>query len=751
MRRYVLWLFAIVSLFFILSLTGCGGSSNNSNLATPAIVTLTPNATSLAMEVGSTLQFTAIPQDSGHHAVTVPVTYLSSNASVLTFVPSGGGLACAGSWNATAQICTPGSVGVTQVTAVANGVSSPAIPVYVHDHIDQISIKEICPIFPPPPNNGCGNNVPPPNACVTSVPTPGVQSFRDYEAHAFSNGVDITASVGSFNFQQVSGSVVTISTTASELNNNHGMQVTQIRATAGKPGITQVYASAGGTNSSPLTFETCLIQSINLQVGGNTNSTTFAVNNGGAASVLPVVLDSDTPPRELTTQQAVSLLTWASLSPANATVSASGVITGKAPGGSAITAACLPPNCNVGSLTGTPPNEQPVYASNTITGTVGGNTSTGTVYVTSSCKNGSNPAPEGCQPAILPISTNNNVIGARTILPSAPNSFVFSPAGTKAFLGSTGGLIEFTASTSNATVTQLNAAPGVVLAVSNDGSKVVVADTVNTPNQVFLVDVASGGITPLLISGATAAAFSPDNFKLYIAGTTASGSKLYVYSSSLALQAVPLTAPVQSISFYANGALVYLNGGAPSAITVYNVCDNSLAETVTTSLQPSFFQATNGGHFAIGLDPSDVQIYSSTLVPPSAPNTCPFQLLTSSPQLVNLGQATFTPLSMIVTSDSSRAYILSSNRSSVFVYNFGVNTVTAIPLTNSPAAVGGSLSADGSQLYVGGTDGAVHAVSTISGIDLQQITFPLNNNTTNDTLCPNVTTPCVPDLIAFQP
>jgi len=177
------------------------------------------------------------------------VTFLSSNPSVLTFVPSGAGLACAGSWNAFAQLCTAGSIGVTQVTAVANGVSSPVVTVYVHDHVDTITFQRFDPIFPPPPNG----------PCVTSALIPGVQIFRDYQAKAFSNGVDITNSVGSFTFSQVSGTVVTLTTSASELNNNNGGQITEVRATAGRPGITQIYASVGGVNSAPIPFETCRI------------------------------------------------------------------------------------------------------------------------------------------------------------------------------------------------------------------------------------------------------------------------------------------------------------------------------------------------------------------------------------------------------------------------------------------------------------------------------------------------------------
>jgi hypothetical protein len=761
-RRYALgWLFALLSLSLLIGLAGCGGSSSSSTLPTPTAVTITPNGNSVSVELGTTLQFTGTALNSARQQIGgAPVSYVSSNPSVLTFVPSSAGLACAGSWNATAQVCTGGSIGITQVTAVANGVSSPVVTVYVHDHIDSIQFSEFCPIYPPPPNDTCGKSPPPPGTCVTSALIPGLQLFRDYQAKAFSNNVDITNSVGSFTFSEVSGAVVTLTTNAPELTNNNGSQITEVRATAGKPGITQIYASVGGVNSAPIPFETCLLDNIVLQVGSATTNTTFSIGKGGAGVIVTPTV-TDRMGNELTIAQATPLLTWASLSPSNVTVSSSGALTGRAVGGSAIMASCLPPNCNVGSTTGLPPSQQPVYPSNVITGTVTGGTGTGTVYVTSTCNTGSGVIVEGCQPALLPINTSSNIIGSRVVLPSAPNTFLFNPQGNKAFLGSTQGLMVFTpsggaASTGTSPVTQYNGAPGVVLAVSNDGNSVVVADNVHTPNQVFLVNTTSNAntTTPLLINGATAAAFSPDGYKIFIAATDPTQSPqyhLYVYSSTLALQSIPLSAPVTGISFYANGALAYLNGGAPNAITVYNVCDNSLAETIPVPEQPTEFQAAFDGQHAIGLDSPALQIFNSTLSPPAAPATCPFMLPTPAPTLVNLGQANFTPLKMIITSDSSRAYILAKDRGAVLIYNFGVNTVGAIPLTNSPAPVSATLSSDGSQLYVGGSDGAVHALSTTANVDLTEITFPPNNGNVNNALCTNIPGNCLPDLIAFQP
>ena len=744
MSRFVCGSFAVLSLFLSISgLTGCGGGSSNNGTPTPVAVTLSPTTSPQSIEIGGLLQFTAVPLNASRQSVAIPVEYLSSDTSVITFVPNAPGLACAGRWDALGQVCTPGSAGVTQVSAVANGVSSPTITVYVHDHVARIVVEEFSPTTPPPP----------PVPCVTSAKVNGVQNYLDFRARAFTqDGADITNTLGSFNFQQVSGSVVTLSTTAPELNNNNGTQITQVRATAGQPGITQLFASAAGVNSAPTPFETCLVKSIQLQVGSATTNTSFTVAKGTSAVVSATVLDRlgyqlDKPP-----------LTWASLSPSNATVSSTGDVTTTNVGGTSVTASCIPPNCNVGSANGQPPTEHPVYPSNVITGTITGSAGTGTVYVTSTCTVNGVPTP-GCQPAILPINTKDNLIGNRVVLPNAPNTLVFDPQGKKAYLGTSEGLILFTPGGSTP-ITQFNSAPGKVLAVSNDGNKVIVGDTASHPNQVYLIDTSgtSTGIATLLIPGAEAAAFSPDDFKVFIVSntpnvgqcTTAPNNKaaLYVFSPFEALQTICLSATANAMSFFANAGFAYLNGGIPNALSAYNTCDNSVAEAnIPVPEIPALFQATLDGVHAIGVSSPGVDIFTTQLPPGS---TCPYSVTTTN-TFVNLGQGDFTPLQLIVTSDSQRAYILTSNLGSVFIYNFGVNTVDAIPLAGNTAPLAASLSADGSQLYVGATDGKVHAISTPTGVDLQQITLPPNNGSNSNSLCTNIPGNCAPDLIAFQP
>jgi hypothetical protein len=768
MRRFVPWVFAVLSITLAFgSLTGCGGGSATGTAAvpTPAKITLTPGNSSI--DIGTTLQFSAIPVTAaGGGITTLPIVYSSSNPSVLSFVPSAGGLACAGKWDTQGRVCTPQGAGVTQVTATGNGVSSAPVTVYVHQHIDTITLTEINPPIPQPD-------------CITLAQAPGTQNYLEFQARAFrivnNTPVEITNTVGSFSFSQSNSAVAKISTTDSTLNNNNGNQITQARFTAATPGRTQIFASLSGVSSLPAQipdhsgqthpyFETCLVQSINLQVGNSASNTSFAVaSNTSGITITPTVIDRLG--NKLTNP--IPTLNWISLSPPNAsltpvTTTASGslagtaTVTARVPGGTGIIATCAPPSCNVGLQP-----IQPIYSStnpsdNTFLGTpivgliTGSPVTSGNVFVTTTQCGTTN----GCQPLIFPIAIKTNAAGNSTTLPSSPNSMLFAPTGKSIFLGSSGGLIIFNPAATGSTnpVSQLTSAPGKVLAVSLDGDKVIVSDTQSNPNQVYVVSgfsatgTATPVVTPLLIPGATAAAFSPDGLKAFIAA----GSTLYVYSTVQSLKTIPLAAPANAVSFYANGALAYLSG--PSGVTMRNACDTTYGQAASfPSGTPALFQALTDGVHALGLESPGVDVFDVVVTAPNPGTICPFPVTTANSTFVNIGQGAFTPLKLIVASDNSKAYILASNLGSVFVFDLGVNTVTALPLTGNPVPLDASLTSDGTTLYVGANDGAIHVVSTVSGGDLQQITFTNNNSSNKTSLCSNIPQTCNPDLVVVQP
>jgi len=184
-------------------------------------------------------------------------------------------------------------------------------------------------------------------------------------------------------------------------------------------------------------------------------------------------------------------------------------------------------------------------------------TKTGTVYVSStSCG-----TTDGCFSTAVPITAPANTLGNFLSLPATPNSLVFNPLGGKAYLGTNSGRfgsvgLAVLDATGNS-VSELSNLPGKVLAVSPDGTKVIISDTApaDGPNQVFVLDTTANTGPAFQITGATAADFSPDSLKAYIVA----GTNLYVYSTLEALKTVPLGAsPAIDVSFLANGAFAYL-------------------------------------------------------------------------------------------------------------------------------------------------------------------------------------------------
>ena len=714
--------FFALLIFLVAGLAGCGSNSavTTTNFVVPASITLAPGP-DLSLEIGTNQAFLASAFSSTKTSIVEPISYQSSNTAVVTVADNG--LACAGSWNSLSnpQICTPGPVGVALVTATAQGVSSPPTTVYVHQHVDKIVASLLLPPNQPPPVNPCLS----------------VGQTANYQATAYSRGVDITSTVGVFTWQTLLTNVATLSTTVT------GLLPGQVQATARVPGLTPLFATIGNVNSVPLNFTTCAVQSITLAV---TTATSTSKN------ITPTVLDT------LGTEITGVPLTWSSSESGSVTVSTAGAATGSATGGSAtIIASCTPPTCNTGFYN----PSLPIYPENVVTLTVtpaGTNNQNATVYVSStSCG-----TTDACFSTIVPITSPGNTVGNSITLPVTPNSLIFNRQGTSAYLGTDSGRLGSVGlavlNVSSNAVTQFAPLPGKVLAVSPDGSKVIVSDTApeDGPNRVFIFDTTNNTSTTFQITGATAADFSPDSLKAYIVA----GSTLYVHSKVDALRTIALAAPANDVSFLSEGAFAYVAGGESGKVTVWRTCDNGLADRVPEIGQfptvPTTIKTLPG---AARLLPSDSPntFHLLALVPPdidiisvnATPSGCTPPVSNGPVSSFNLGQGNFVPKQLIVSQDGSTAYVIASNLSGILVFNVPGQVASAIALAGNPMPLSASLSPDGTLLYVGANDGTVHVVSTVAGGDVKQIPFPQG-------LCQNsagqpLSITCNPDLVAVKP
>ena len=717
---------AIAVYCLIFGFSACGGGNGSNVVAnpTPAVITLAPTLKT-SLELGKTLIFTTLPEDASGNAISTPVQFVSSNSAVVTVANSG--LACAGTWNSLSnpQICTPGQTGTAQITAVAQGVSSPSTTVYVHQHVDKVVISAA------PSQNPLTAN------CISKGHT------FIFQANGFSQGTDITSTLGPFTWGAANASVVSLSTTTPGLANN------QAQATANSLGLTTISASAGSANSIATPVTVCPVESISLTANGS-SSTDLSVPSGTSISAIATTID--TAGNNITGVA----LTWSSSNASSVGVGGNNntaSIAASLPGGATIIASCTPPSCNPGFQP-----SQPVYPSNVIRVTSGQTSTTPshTVLVTSDgCANLA-----GCISTMVPINTSGgasspaNTAGAAINLAATPNSLV-TPSGTttgSVFLGTdfsqqnTKGLMVFSTSGS---LLQFPSAPGKVLAVSPNGNLVIVSDTADAVNQVYLFNALGNTSTPFSITGATAAAFSPDSLKAFVLA----GSNLYIISTQDALQIVPLGAMANGVAFLPQGGFAYVATGA--TVTPWETCSDASvpAQAVTTSAASQFLQPLNSGpgqiQNLVAVDSPGIDVISSQVNVPAPLTSCGLDVVSNTPVSFNLGRGNFVPKQLLVSSDGKKVYIVTSNLSVILVFDLTSQASSAIALSGGATPLAAALTPDGGLLYVGASDDQVHVVDTNAGVDIQQVSF--QRNLCLDSVGNPLPTVCLPDIIAVRP
>jgi len=332
---------------------GCGGHKPAGQPTFPAKITLTPSGNT-SVQTGNSFALTASAQNANGQNVTATFTFSSSDTSILNIAP--GGVACAGIWDATFTSCTPAGIGVVQVTAASQGSTSAPTFVFVHPPVDNIRVTGILP-----------DNQPIQEPCLSQSQSMTLQ------AQAFSNGQDVTSSVGPFTWSANNTSVVKL--TPIVTNTIYNFATNQATATAVVPGMTQIFATASGVSSTSFQqpqlrdssnnpipvvfdfFETCPIQNIVLEVGHvGSSQTSFAAAKGGSETVFATTTDvmgnTSLPNSNNSIVLSKIPLTWSASKPsavqAGTGCTDSCAVSTPGPGSGAVTASCSPPTCNVG-------------------------------------------------------------------------------------------------------------------------------------------------------------------------------------------------------------------------------------------------------------------------------------------------------------------------------------------------------------------------------------------------------------------
>jgi len=683
--RFFGFLVFLVSSFLMALLVGCGSSGPVKSVGSVATVTLTPSPVSL--NAGDVLQMAVSALDANKKSVfNQTFTFKSTNNAIQI---ANNGLLCAGTWDSlkTPVNCAPASPGTggitTMLTATAQGVTSPAVTVYVHEQISSLSITPANP------------------ACVSQTGTVQYQAVaRD------ANGQDISTSVGSFNWSvqpSTVGTAASFTTTGTPLNT----------VTAKLPGAAQVNVSANSLNSInsvSVNFEECPITSIVISPGP------VAFSAGGATQQMSATI---TDSRGVAV--ANQTLQWNTSTSAVATIDSSGLAKAVAAGATELMASCSPNSCNINL-------NQPVY-SNVVTATVPGANST-TVYAT-----GTNTT------SLVPIATSTNTAGTAITLPQTPNSFVFSPAGDKAFLGSAGGLMIFDPATNKVTSTVSNA-PGTVLAVSPDGNEVLLTNgtpLVNGVNPVngtelILYNVKQNQVNILPnVADAVSGDFTPDGAKAFaVSPKPTPNGTLYIIQAGTAVASAPLPSGLtssvigsQQIRMLAAGPVGYAAaGGTP----FFETCNpNPVAAGPGGS--PILVTSLPDGSAMLAAENINLDVIAVTI---STNGTCNPTVTNTLTQ--HAFPASITPQEIIATPDSMHVYVTSNLTGQLLHYDIGAAGVTPVGLVNGAATFTGAATPDSLSVYVGGSDNTVHRIDVANESDANQVAVGFT-----------------PDLVAVRP
>jgi hypothetical protein len=660
---------------------GCGGGSKTNN--TVAQVNLTPATISMVAGQVSRLGVSAL--NSAGNAVTTTFTFTTSNPRLATVSPAGE--VCAGVWDSIFVTCNGNDasgnplIGTAVITATGGGISSGPVQVSVHPAVTSVTVE---------PVSGCFSQ----------------KQTHQFVAHAFNGATEITSLIGGFTWNSTNAGVVAVDA--------NGL------ATAGSPGIAGVVAVAGSATSPAVNFRSCMPVDIRVHVLGDpTTSETMNVTD-------TKTIEADITDENGTAIAGATGITLVSNNPEVVTVTGpntGATITAQSPGGAGIVGVCAPPTCGSGL-------NQAVY-SNLFSVSVNGTSPATTVFVASKDL--------ATLSTVIPIDTSKTppAAGNPIGLPGHPNSMVFAANDTRLYVGTDAGLVSIDPTTNASTVVAPEAV-GVVLAVSPDGNRAIVSNAPIEPNvslhRLRVFDAASSTLQTFIVHNVVSGAFTPDGFKAYMGATD---GNIYVFSPQLTFQNVAATGSFKSAVVLPSGQFAFFAN--TSALSRFNVCNNSQTTDVATNSAPQLVGAVLNTNQIVAVDSTGVNFESVTPGPAAAGFCPPASSITN--QFIDFGIGAFTARQLIVPGNGAHIAVLPAGRNFILAAISGGGP-GIIPLAaGATEALSGSMTLDGNTLWVGvNPDHTVHRINLLTSADEFQIQPSVNGGSGS-----------TPDLIAVRP
>jgi hypothetical protein len=750
MRRFVtLLVLLLFSIPFGVSISGCSKTSPPVFCNGGDSGTITGQATTITLNpivYGISLNFAQIGQINtpsatdckGQNASIGLYTYGTTDMTIADVQPNTGRL-CAGTWNRNSgggipdyTYCIPtNKSGTAYISASADGVTSNPLPIFIHPVVTSIVLGG--------PSSNCTTD--PTTACCPLTTTGSVTALpylanscisqgdtRQLVARIYagtgSNQTNISCQAGHLQYTSQGATSLTSVSPVVSIDPN-GV------ATANQPGSVLISANIANAASSAGFFSTCPPASITLTAPGTT-SNPVVVNQNNPQPLLATAVDT----------KGVTLtgLTLEYVSTSPTTIPAGSTVTPTLAGTASISAICQPPNCNSASYNqiGLFGNGKPI-TSNSVNITAPGTNST--VLYMASTQSQYVESRDFTQPALA----------TPFLLPYLPNSMVISQDGSTIYLGSSTALMVLNAvNTLSMSRTDITS-PGTVLAVSPDGSLLVISDPVK---QITTLESSSGGVVSTYGGVGTRAAFAPDSQTVYITA----GNQLLVYSAYTGWTSItPATTagtPVTDVAITVPSVGAYFAGPSTTARGYCAISTPAAAPNSETNVfyspadsSPAItdrIAATNDGKHIIGVTASSdtlsdlrVSFPTNTINGVVVPAACPvvggltFSNTLSTTILTSVTATAIT--GVLPTSDSTLAFITYTGSGGVLPayapIASGPGTTTYIKLTGSATApVAGVISADNTTFYAGTSgDNLVHLINRSTLTDSSTLTPNLAN------------------------
>jgi hypothetical protein len=305
-----------------------------------------------------------------------------------------------------------------------------------------------------------------------------------------------------------------------------------------------------------------------------------------------------------------------------------------------------------------------------------------------------------------------------------------SAKGIRLYMGSASGLIIVDTATGTAAAPSsivpgkvLAGAPDESLVVTSDNSKVYIYDSTVNPSS-----APSGtNVTTLNIPGVTAAAFTPDNSKLYLVGN----GNWTVWAKTITPVPQSVGGPANDAAFLPTGAFGFI-AGSGSGVGSRATCDDSTNQAVATSATPTRLAALPDGVHLLAVTSPNMDLITAA----SNNAGCPPQFQELTATHAALAGTAFTARQIILVPDGSKAYVTSNQGGVLLGYDVTANASAPVQLGGGVTETfTGGTTLDSKQLYVGtGGANAIHRIDLSTGLDVQQIPMSF-----------------VPDLVAVKP